>query len=128
MYRILVVDDEQSILKALSMGLSSEDFEVDVAADGTSGILPGGRKEYDILIADLCLPDMDGLEVIKEIKPHSPEMIPIVITGKGSKESSIRAGNAIFIHDLSGRFLEVNDEACERLDYSREELNANGIK
>ncbi len=71
---------------------------------------------------------MDGLEVIKEIKPHSPEMIPIVITGKGSKESSIRAGNAIFIHDLTGRFLEVNDEACERLDYSREELNANGIK
>ena len=53
MYRILVVDDEQSILKALSMGLSSEDFEVDVAPDGTSGILLGGRKEYDILIADL---------------------------------------------------------------------------
>ena len=90
-YRILVVDDEQSILKALSMGLSSEDFEVDVAADGTSGIRLGSRQDYDILIADLCLPDMDGLEVIRNIKRTSPEIIPIIITGRGSKESSIEA-------------------------------------
>jgi DNA-binding response OmpR family regulator len=63
MYRILVVDDEQSILKALSMGLSSEDFEVDVAADGAGGILLGTQKEYDILIADLCLPDRNPKRV-----------------------------------------------------------------
>ena len=91
MYRILVIDDEQSIRKALAMGLSSEDFEVDVAADGTNGILLGTQTEYDILIADLCLPDMDGLEVIRNIKRTSPEIIPIIITGRGSKESSIDA-------------------------------------
>ena len=91
MYRVLVVDDEPSICKALEMGLSPEDFEVDVSTDGNGGILLGSQRPYDILIADLCLPDMDGLDVIREIKRISPEIIPIVITGNGSMESSIEA-------------------------------------
>ncbi|MCD6264920.1 MAG: response regulator, partial [Deltaproteobacteria bacterium] len=91
MYRVLVVDDEPAICKALEMGLSPEDFEVDVSTDGNGGILLGSQRPYDILIADLCLPDMDGLDVIREIKRISPEIIPIVITGNGSMESSIEA-------------------------------------
>ena len=91
MERILVVEDEASIRKAFEMGLSSDDYKVDVAADGNEGILKSSMKEYDILIADLCLPDMDGLEVIKKVKKNSPEIIPIVITGNVSIESSIEA-------------------------------------
>jgi len=88
---ILIVEDEGSIRKALAMGLASKDFEVDVVADGNGGILQGQQKEYDILIADLCLPDMDGLDVIKEVKHISPEIIPIIITGNGSMDSSLEA-------------------------------------
>jgi len=91
MHRILVIDDEPSIRKAVALGLASEDFEVDVAADGNSGILIGTQKEYDVLVADLCLPDMDGLEVIEQIMRSSPEIIPIIITGKGTMKSSIEA-------------------------------------
>ena len=91
MERILIVEDEASIRKALEMGLASENFEVDVASDGRSGILKGRQKEHDILIADLCLPDITGLEVIKAIKQISPEIIPIVITGNGCMESSLEA-------------------------------------
>jgi len=91
MERILVVEDEASIRKALEMGLSSDDYKVDVAADGNGGILKSSMKEYDILIADLCLPDMDGLEVIEKVKQNSPEIIPIIITGNVSIESSIEA-------------------------------------
>jgi len=91
MEHILVVEDEASIRKALLMGLASKSFEVDMAPDGNGGILLGSQKEYDILIADLCLPDMDGLKVIKTIKNFSPEIISIIITGNSSLDSSLEA-------------------------------------
>ena len=91
MNRILVVDDEPSIRKALAMGLSCKDCEVDIAADGKTGIQLGAGKSYDVLLVDLCLPDMGGLEVIKAIKQTSPEVVPIMITGRGSLQSSIEA-------------------------------------
>ena len=91
MERILVIDDEASICKALKIGLASENFEVDLACDGQSGIQLGQNHAYDILIADLSLPDINGLEVIKKIKYSSPEIIPIIITGNGSMKSSLEA-------------------------------------
>lgn len=91
MERILVVDDEASIRKALQIGLTSNSFEVDLASDGFSGVQLGQKRAYDILIADLCLPDMNGLELVKKIKDVSPEIIPIVITGKGDMQSSLEA-------------------------------------
>ncbi len=91
MERILVIDDEASIRKALQIGLASEDFKVDLAGDGISGIQLGRKRSYDILIADLCLPDINGLEVIKEIRQSTPDIIPIVITGKGNMDSSLEA-------------------------------------
>ncbi len=91
MERILIVDDEGSIRKALQIGLASENYEIDSASNGISGIQMGRQKAYDVLIADLCLPDMTGLDVIEKIKATSPAVIPIVITGKGSMQSSLEA-------------------------------------
>jgi len=91
MERILVIDDEDSICKALKIGLASENFEIDLASNGLSGIQLGQKHAYDILIADLSLPDINGLEVIKKIKFSRPEIIPIIITGNGSMKSSLEA-------------------------------------
>ncbi len=91
MERILVIDDEASICKALKIGLASENFEIDLASDGASGIRLGQKQAYDVLIADLSLPDINGLEVIKKIKYSSPEIIPIIITGNGSMKSTLEA-------------------------------------
>ena len=91
MERILVIDDEASIRKALQIGLASEKFVVDLAGDGISGIQLGQKRSYDVLIADLCLPDINGLEVIRKIKHSTPDIIPIVITGKGDMKSSLEA-------------------------------------
>jgi DNA-binding response OmpR family regulator len=87
--RILLVDDEPSIGRALTLGLSSKELEVDVAENGRIGVRLGSRKQYDVLIADLCLPDIDGLEVIRRIKSHSPEIVSIIITGNPSRETSM---------------------------------------
>ncbi len=90
---ILVVDDDSSICKAIAIGLSTQDFEVDVAKDGKGCIKSGTKKPYDILIADLILPDMDGLDVIKEVKRTRPEIISILITASPCMESYNKAIN-----------------------------------
>ncbi len=91
MERILIIDDEASILKALKLGLASENYVVDLADDGSSGIQLGQTHSYDILITDLLLPDMNGLEVIRTLKSSDPEIVPIIITGQGSLQSSVEA-------------------------------------
>ena len=89
--RILVVDDEPSIGKALKMGLSSSEMEVDVAESGSTAVEFGTRQHYDVLIADLCLPDIGGLEMIEKIKSCCPEIVSIIITGNPSRETSVEA-------------------------------------
>ena len=87
MYRILVVDDECSVCQALVMGFASHEFTVDVAANGQTAIQLACPGKYDVLIADLGLPDMNGMEVIQRIKERHPEIIPIVITAHSTEES-----------------------------------------
>jgi DNA-binding NtrC family response regulator len=90
-YRILVVDDESSVCQALVMGFASHEFTVDAAMNGESAIELGCTGNYDVLIADLGLPDMNGMEVIQRIKERHPEIIPIVITAHSTEESCCEA-------------------------------------
>jgi len=112
MTNILMVEDDAAICKALSMGLSLNDSHLDVAQDGNTGIMMGKLKSYDVLLADLGLPDMDGLEVISHMKRHSPDIIPIVITGNNSLKSSIEAIR-----------LEVSDYLLKPLDLASVEAS-----
>jgi DNA-binding NtrC family response regulator len=91
MYRILVVDDEPSICKALALALLSKEYSVDMAGAGSRAIQKGSREKYDILIVDLCLPDMHGLEVIREFKEQNPQILAIVITAHRTEETYIEA-------------------------------------
>jgi two-component system, OmpR family, KDP operon response regulator KdpE len=85
--RILVVDDEPSVGEALALGLASHDFAVEVAANGESGVRLGRSCRYAVLIIDLGLPDMDGIEVIRRIQEWCPKAIPIVITARATEEN-----------------------------------------
>ena len=88
---VLIVEDDEAICKALSMGLFLENSNVDLARDGNSALTLGKEKSYDVLVADIGLPDMDGFAVIREMKGLFPDIIPIVITGNRSLENSIQA-------------------------------------
>jgi DNA-binding response OmpR family regulator len=91
MYRILVVDDEASICRGLELGLLSKEYQVDLATAGHLAIEKGNRENYDILIVDLCLPDMHGLEVVRKLREQNPQIIPILITAYPTTASSIEA-------------------------------------
>ena len=79
--RVLVVDDEASIRDLLSKTLALAEYDVDVAQDGRSALERMRMYPYDLLIADLKMPGMDGLSVIREAKRYKADLPVIVITG-----------------------------------------------
>ena len=88
---ILIMEDELSVAKGLEMVLTEEGYMVDLAMTGQSAINSLKNKDFDMLIADLRLPDIDGMEVIKQVKTIRPDTGVIVITGYSTVPSAIEA-------------------------------------
>ncbi|MCL5270070.1 MAG: sigma-54 dependent transcriptional regulator [bacterium] len=89
--RILVVDDEWNIRDILSNILIAEGYEVDAAEDGDQGIALLDEKRYDLVITDLKMPRVDGLEVLRHLSTLNADTLGIVATGYGSIESAVEA-------------------------------------
>ena len=91
--RILVVDDESSIRDLLSKTLALADYDVDTASDGRSALEQLRLYPYDLLIADLKMPGIDGLSVIREAKRLKADLPVIIITGYSTETAAIEAVN-----------------------------------
>ncbi len=92
--RILVVDDESIVRVSCKRILEPEGFLVDIAADGYEAIELIKRQPYNIIITDLKMPKMDGLEVLQWIKKNSPASKVVVITGFSTPEIAERSAEA----------------------------------
>ena len=93
MARILVVDDEPGIREFLQIMLEREGYEVSSAENGTEAISRFKKKKYDVVIADIKMPKVSGLEVLSSVKEISPETKVIMITAHASFESAVEAMN-----------------------------------
>jgi excisionase family DNA binding protein len=91
--RVLVVDDEASIRDLLSKTLALAEYDVDTAPDGTSALDRMRAFNYDLLIADLKMPGMDGLTLIRQAKRIKENLPVIIITGFSTESSAIEAVN-----------------------------------
>jgi excisionase family DNA binding protein len=91
--RVLVVDDEASIRDLLAKTLALAEYDVDVASDGRSALERMRMYPYDLLIADLRMPGMDGLTVIREAKRYKADLPVLIITGFSTEASAIEAVN-----------------------------------
>ena len=91
--RILVVDDEASIRDLLAKTLSLAEYDVDTAPDGRSALERLRLYPYDLLIADLKMPGIDGLSVIREAKRLNANLPVIIITGYSTETAAIEAVN-----------------------------------
>ena len=91
--RVLVVDDEASIRDLLAKTLALAEYDVDVAPDGRSALERMRMYPYDLLIADLKMPGMDGLTVIREAKRYRADLPVLIITGFSTESSAIEAVN-----------------------------------
>jgi DNA-binding NtrC family response regulator len=88
---ILIVDDEQIIRESASFILRKEGFEVDEAPNGRAAYEMCVGKAYDLVITDLEMPEMKGIELLTKIREMSPQTIVLIITAYGSLETAISA-------------------------------------
>jgi excisionase family DNA binding protein len=91
--RVLVVDDESSIRELLQKTLALAEYDVDTAPDGRAALERLRLGNYDLLIADLKMPGMDGLTLIREAKRLKTDLPIIIITGFSTESSAIEAVN-----------------------------------
>jgi DNA-binding response OmpR family regulator len=96
---ILVMEDDLSVAKGLKMVLNEEGYSVNLAGTGELALEAFKQKRFDLLVADLRLPDIDGMEVIKQIKAAKPETEIIVITGYGTTATAVEAMK-LGVHDF----------------------------
>jgi two-component system KDP operon response regulator KdpE len=94
MTRVLVIDDEPQILRALSTNLRARDFEVDLAQTGAEGLRRAADRLPDLVVVDLGLPDLDGVEVVAGLRGWTT--VPIIVLsvrdGEADKVAALDAG------------------------------------
>jgi UDP-3-O-[3-hydroxymyristoyl] N-acetylglucosamine deacetylase len=91
MSKILIIDDEKDILNTLSSILEDEGFAVYKAMDGKEGIDLFEREKPDIVLLDVWMPELDGIQVLKKIKKKNKDAIVIVISGHGTISTAVEA-------------------------------------
>ena len=88
---IILVDDSPDILTNFSEYLVEKGWEVDTTLEGAASISMMEKKQYDIVITDLKMPGIDGMDILKYVKENSPESICIILTGYGTIKNAVEA-------------------------------------
>ena len=92
--RILVIEDEKKVASFIKKGLEEEHYAVDTAYDGESGLYLAEVNEYDLIILDLMIPKIDGLEVLKRIRKNKNSVPILVLTAKDTAEDIVKGLDA----------------------------------
>lgn len=104
---LLIVDDEPSILQSLGGLLSDEGFEVTTAANGYEALKIIDEESPDLVLLDIWMPGIDGIETLKEIKKENPNIQVIIITGHGTIETAVKA-TKLGAYDLIEKPLSID--------------------
>ena len=89
--RLLLIDDDRNITTVLDRILTKEGYTVELAQDGVQGLDRARTQPFDLVLTDLKLPGLDGLELIRELHTAKPHLPIIVLTGHGTAETAIEA-------------------------------------
>jgi PAS domain S-box-containing protein len=123
--KILIIDDEEANVRVLSLTLRCDGYEVVSALNGEEGLAVFRKESPDLVLTDIKMPGMDGIEVLKHIKEVSPDTEVIIITGHGDIDNAIEAlkfGASDFINKpIRDQILAVAiQRAGERLSIKRQ--------
>jgi len=111
--RILLVEDEKALRLLLAAALEYNDYEVDIAENGTQAVRYLDDRHYDLVITDYMMPEMDGLELIQKIKKKYPSIPVIAMTGTEpaydflKKEATVCITKPFDLFDLKDRIEEI---------------------
>ncbi len=118
--KILLVDDEEGIRKVLGISLADSGYDVLTAENGDEALRIFRNEHPDIILSDIKMPGMDGIELLKQIKQESPDTEVILITGHGDMELAIKS----LKHEATDFITKpINDDDLEKaLQKSRDKL------
>lgn len=91
MQKVLVIDDERSIRNTLKDILEYEKYSVDLAEDGFTGYEMAQKTKYDVILCDIKMPGMDGIETLEKIMDYNPDNTVVMISGHGTVETAVDA-------------------------------------
>jgi two-component system KDP operon response regulator KdpE len=123
----MVVDDEPHLLRTLALNLSSRGYDVTSAASATVALAQIRRMPPDVLVLDLGLPDLDGLEVIRELRDYGPELPIIVLSARTGSHDKVAALDLGAVDYVTKPF-DMNELIARlRAVIRRTTLEANGL-
>jgi len=91
--KILIVDDDRTILTSFSEILQSKGYSIDTAESGTEAISKTEKDYFNLVLLDIKLPDMEGIDLLNSIRETNPRMMKIVVSGYASLENAVAALN-----------------------------------
>jgi two-component system chemotaxis response regulator CheY len=108
--RVLVVDDVMTVRESLAMALAGAGFEVTAAANGKEALERLSEADFDVLVTDMWMPEMDGLKLLKEIRGRKPDMRIFGVTGGGPRLTIEAMSSLAEIWGAEKVFLKPFDE------------------
>lgn len=112
--RILVIDDEEIIRTSCKRVLISEGYDVDIAVSGLEGLKLFEKAKYDLVLVDLKMPGLNGIEVLLNIKSQHPEQNVMIMTGYDTIEHIVESISSGAAHYLEKPF--TPDTLLERIN------------
>lgn len=91
--KILIIEDEHKIAAAIKKGLEQENFAVDTSYNGTDGYDLASSEDYDLIVLDLMLPGMDGMEICKKLRQENNHTPIIMLTARGDLDDKVKGLN-----------------------------------
>jgi len=89
--QILIVDDEEIVVRSCQRILSGEEFNIEVASNGLEGLEKINEQDFDLVILDIMMPKMNGIEVLQRVKETHPDIDVIMITGLNEIDTAVKA-------------------------------------
>lgn len=115
----MIVDDEKSLLESLSERLGIRDYDVTTSCSGEDALKQVRRHNFDVVILDVLMPGIDGVEALREIKSIKPLTQVIMLTGHATVETAVKAMESGALGYLMkpcdmDKMLSLIDKACEK--------------
>lgn len=109
--KILVIDDEQDLREVMTEVLETAGYRAISASNGADGVRLNERENPDIIVLDLCMPGMDGIETLRRIREHDSEVSVVILTANGGTDT-IREAVGLTVSEYLGKPFE-NPEFVE---------------
>ena len=128
--KVLLVDDETDFLSALAKRLEARGLKVSTATSGEDAVTNADKEGFDLIVLDMAMPGIDGLETLKRIKAKQPDAEIIMLTGQGSIKTGIEAMK-LGAEDFLQKPVNINelmDKISEAKDKRMLVLQAKSVK